>query len=436
MKIKKNNSKRVVVTGIGPLSSIGVGKIDFWNSILAKKTIISKEEYRIDGDVWDEFLFHKVNKFDINSFGIDKAVLNEISVWKENEEVVDLFYLMAAAKLALDDSGFIFDREKNDISLVLAHENPGLDQFAEKAFSISYEILKRKNLTKMEFFKQAYAASFKSVYDLQTFMFLFHIGKALGTHGCSLFLNNACASGLYALEVASMLIKNNKTALSIVAAADHPDIFKYLWFKKNNMYAQDGKIKPFSENANGFVFGDGGCGIVLEELMHAKKRKAEIYAEYLGGSFVSEGWKVSLPAVGSKFYEEAISAALKTANVKPGEVDVVIPHGVGLKISDRYEANALNTIFGSKNKCPIFSAFKPYIGHNLGGSSLLETAILLLAMKHKLLPSTLNCDEISRNVPIGILRDKALHMRINTALKTSAAFAGFDAAIILKRFEQ
>lgn len=427
--------KRVVITGVGPLSSIGSGKNDFWNSICNKKTNISKETFEIAGEVWDRFYLHRVQNFDINNYNIDPLRLEEIRLWKNHEVIIDLFYLMAVTKLALQDSGLIFDSEYNDIGLVLSHENPGLDQFAEKAFNVSYEILNNKiNSSKKDFFSEAYSKCHKTAYDLQTFMFLFHVGKVLNIHGCSFFLNNACASGLYALEEASLMIKGGHCPAVIVGASDYPDIYKYLWFKSLGMYAEDGKIKPFSSRANGFVFGDGGAGIVLEDLEHALSRGANIYAEYLGGSFTFEGWKVAFPAVGRTYYINTINKLLKKSNLSTSEIDLIIPHGVGLKVNDQYEAQGLMEIF-AKNERPFYSAFKPYIGHNLGASSLLETVILILAIKNEVIPPTLREEKNDRETSIGLIEDIS-RFPINIAMKTVCAFAGFNGAVVFKKFNQ
>ncbi len=429
------NDKRVVITGVGPLSSIGSGKNDFWNAILNRKTNVSKETFKIDGEIWDSFYSHKIKNFDINNYHIDPSRLEEIKLWKNNEVILDLFYLIAVTNLALEDSGLIFDNEYNDIGLVLSHENPGLDQFAEKSFNVSYEILNKKiNSSKKEFFNEAYQKCHKTVYDLQTFMFLFHVGKTLGIHGCSFFLNNACASGLYALEEASLMIKGGHCPAVIIGASDYPDIYKYLWFKSLGMYARDGKIKPFSSRADGFVFGDGGAGIVLEDLGHALNRGANIYAEYLGGSFTFEGWKVAFPAVGRKYYVRTINKVLEKLNLSTNEIDLIVPHGVGLKISDQYEAEGLIEIFG-KNERPFYSAFKPYIGHNLGASSLLETIILILGIKNQVIPPTLNCENKDKETLINLITD-TVSFPINNVIKTVSAFAGFDGVVVLRKFVQ
>ena len=105
-------------------------------------------------------------------------------------------------------------------------------------------------------------------------------------------------------------------------------IENYLWFKELGMYPKDGKIKPFSKDRDGFVLGDGGAGIVVESLDSALKRKAHIYAEYLGGGFCLEGWKVAIPNITSDSYRIAMDSALKKANVKKESIDLLVPHGV------------------------------------------------------------------------------------------------------------
>jgi 3-oxoacyl-(acyl-carrier-protein) synthase len=275
--------KRVVVTGIGPLTPIGIGKELLWNNLLMGKTNVKLEEFFVDGELWDKFYLHKIENFDIGKFGIDHNLLEEIKIWKEGKEVIDLYYLMAAVKLALDDSKLEYDLEDNNIGCVITHENAGLEQYFTEIINGSFDALNDQVVTKKGFSEKLYDVSSKSSYDLQTFMVLYHILKVFGIHGYSLFINNACSSGLYALETASQIIKSGRCSVVVVAAADYPRIYKYLWFKKLNMYAQDGQIKPFAKDSNGFVFGDGGVGLVLEDLEHALKRKTKIYAEYLNG---------------------------------------------------------------------------------------------------------------------------------------------------------
>ena len=142
---------------------------------------------------------------------------------------------------------------------------------------------------------------------------------------------------------------------------------------------QDGLIKPFAIDRKGFVFGDGGTGIVLEDLHSALERKAPIYAEYLGGGFCLESWKVTIPNLISDFYTNTILEALQKAKIKRNEIDLLIPHGVGTTVADAHEAKAITNVFGYFPNKPLITAFKPYVGHTLGNSALLELVISILA---------------------------------------------------------
>ncbi len=380
---------------------------------------------------------HKVDNFDLNKFGIDKAILNDIREWKEGEEIPDLNYLIAAVKLALDDSGLNYQSEDNGIGLVLAHENIGLMQFGFKVSSLAYEMLigrQRKELVKKDFFNTFYKSFLKSGYDIQTFADLFHVAKVFNVHEYSLFINNACASGLYAFEAASQAIKNNQAKAVVIAACDYPEIYKYLWFRELGIYSPDGIIRPFSKDANGLAFGSGGVGLVIEDLAQAEKRKAPIYAEYLGGGFDLEGWKITVPQIGSSSYQKAILKAFKQSQVEKGQIDLLCPHGVGYQVIDAYEAKAITDIFGPNPQKPLLTAFKPYVGHNLGGSALLEAAILLLSLKNNLIPPALNCANINSKLNLSLVKEKT-KTPLKTVMKVCCAFAGYNAAAIFRKIE-
>lgn len=430
-----DKNQRIVITGIGPISSVGIGKKNFWDGIVNKKLNIEFEECKLDGELWDKFHYHKVKDFDISKFGIDKSKLDDIRDWKEGEEITDLNYLIAAIKLALDDSGLDYNNEDNGIGLVLAHENLGLMPFGFKISGLAYDMLiskKKSELSKKEFYDGFYKKFLKSGYDIQTFADLFHIARVFNVHDYSLFINNACTSGLYALKSACQIIKSKQAKRIVVAASDNPEIYKYLWFRDLGIYAKDGIVKPFSKDSNGLVFGDGGVGIVMETLEDAKKRGATIYAEYLGGGFDLEGWKITVPQIGSKSYQKAMINALKRSGLEKEDIDLVCPHGVGSSPIDYYKSKALTDVFGKNPKSPLITTFKPYVGHNLGGSALLESAILLLALQNNTIPETLNCEKVDPRFNINLVQEQT-KKKLKTVMKTCSAFAGFNAAAVFKK---
>lgn len=427
-------NRKIAVTGLGPISSIGIGKNQLWQSIVDGRTELSRESYLFHEEMIDSYYIHKIKQFDIDQFGIRKDVLEDIKSWKGHENATDLYYLMAAVKLALDDSSMQVNDIGKRVGLVLFHENPGLDQFYEDIISEFHKHYEESQ-SKSDFFNKICKNFMKRGYDLQTFMFLFQIAKAFDIHGYSLFLNNACSSGLYAIEAAADIIKSGKCDAVIVAGADCGSIYKYLWFKELEMYPNDGRIKPFAENRDGFVISDGGAGIVLEDMDFALERKAHIYAEYLGGGFSLEGWKVAMPDMTGDSYKSAILDAANNSRIKKEEIDFIVPHGVGTKVSDAYEAKALTDIYGKNFLKPLISAFKPYLGHNLGDSALLETIVVLMSLENNMIPPTLNC--LKPDSSLGIKPVSSLIQQdLNIVMKTACAFAGFNSACIFKKIKE
>ena len=425
--------KRVVITGLGPVASVGVGKDSFWRGILDKNLGIELTEVFLFDELWEKFYLHKVQNFDIKNYGINENDLEYIHNWKEKEDNQDLLFLLVAAKLALDDSQINYRSKKNNLALVATHENPCLEQLLWKAFRCSFQLLKKNiGLSELEFCNELYRKIIKIGYESQSFMSLFHLARTFNVHNYSLFINNACSSGLYALEAARDLISLGKAEKVIVVAGDCPDVFKYLWFKMISMYEEDGKIKPFDKNARGFVMGEGAAALVLEDYESAKRRGIHIYAEYLGGGFALEGWGITTPMIGGAFYQESIENAINDSGVIKEEIDLICAHGAGTIVNDYYEAKAIKDTF-QQLRVPV-TAFKPFIGHNLGGSALLELIILLLSLEKNLLLPILNTREIDNRIDLNIIREEH-QFNLRTVLKICSAFAGYNACSILRKLD-
>lgn len=428
----------LVITGIGPLASGGSGKDAIWDAVKNRHTGLIKKKYKIEGEEIGEFYLHEVKDFDLNAYtNINKQVLDEVNTWKEGDEIIDFYYFLATISMALEDSGIMInDENKNSTGLVLAHENMGLDHFYMKTIDeLSFSKEANRPKTKKEFLEEFYRKFRRTGYELQTFMSLHHIAKVFDIHGYSLFLNNACASGLFAFEAAADSIKSGKCKRMIVAAVDKCSVFKQIWFREVNMLAKDGRIKPFAYDRDGFTIGEGGAAFVMEKFEDARKRKTHIYAKYLGGSFALEGWKVTYPDVSNDYYENMVRDALNRSGIKPADVDLVVPHGVGTSITDKYEAKAINRVFSKKTKRPVISAFKPYIGHTLGSTAILETAIMLLGLKNGKIPPTLNCENRDDALELDVLREIRKADNIKIAVKTACGFAGYDGACVFKNMQ-
>jgi len=423
--------RRIVVSGVGPITPIGIGKNALTDGILARRSGLILRESKLSEKIWDKSHVHSVEDFDINKFNIDIDDLEYIQNWKEGEHNRDLLFLLAAVKLALEDSQIDFRNQSSDLSMIVTHENPGLEQCLMKTYDAAFEIYnKNGNLKKHDFFDAVFQKTMKSGYDSQSFMTLFFLARTFNVKNYSLFINNACASGLYSIEAAADLIKLGKAKQVIVVAGDCQDVLKTIWLKSIKMYAEDGKIKPFDKEAQGFVMGEGSVALILEEYDSAKKRGAPIYAEYLGGGFRLEGWGVTTPMIGGQSYQEAMKDALASSQMGREDIDLICAHGVGTPVSDYYEAKAITDVFGA-HQVPV-TALKPFVGHNLGGSNLMELVILLLGLEKKIIPPILNTKNPNLDLKLSLATEET-KQDVEIFMKTCCAFAGYNAAGIFKK---
>ncbi|MBI4257223.1 hypothetical protein HY626_04170 [Candidatus Uhrbacteria bacterium] len=441
------NKNRTVVTGIAPLCSIGRGKELLWDAVVNERTHVVKDRFMMGDDLSEEFYLHRMDDFDISSFGLDGHILEWITRWKQGYVDMDLMYLSAAIKMALADSQLKYDLENNNIGLVLTHENPGLEPLFDRVASLTYDNLMCDDMSaypssedgivqkikKKDVLEQVYSQCEIIGYDTQTFMYLYFVAKLFSIHGFSLFINNACASGMYALEVARQQILLGRCPVVIVAGADRPRMgYKYLWFRNMNLYAKDGLIRPFGKDRNGFVFGDAATGLVLEDYDHARARGAPLYGEYLGGGFNLEGGKVTFPDATKNFYKRCVEAAVENSGVDKADIDLIVPHGIGTPITDLYEARTIFSTFADMAAPPLVTAFKPYFGHNLGGCALLETVLLLLALNQDYVPRTLNCEPIDPKIKINIAT-RAYSKKLSIVMKMACGFAGYNGVGIFRK---
>lgn len=427
------NSRQVVVTGVGPITTLGTGSEQSWRNLLnAKPGQASDRVFEVNG-VSRAFPIYGVDVPDLRKLGLHETSLDAIKSWKGEDlgQDADLILFLACVHLALEDATLSYDAIE-EAGLFLAHENAGLELFFAKAISFGQEArTSASSITGIV--KGAYDECISVGYDVQTFMYLHLVAKAFGIHGYSLYTNNACSSGLYALEAASREIILGNSNIAIVAAVDtarYP--YKFLWFEDQGLNARNGMIKPFQEAANGFILGEGGASLILEERRHAERRNAVIYAEYKGGGFALEGWKVTVPSPDTKWYELVMQKSLQKAHLKPSDIDLLTPHGIGSSATDAYEIASIEKVFGNKENQPPVTVFKPLLGHTLGASGMIEIALLMLMLKYQFVPHMFDVihDKISERLRLVTSPQKTKLRRI---MKTSCGFAGFNGALIFER---
>ena len=180
------------------------------------------------------------------------------------------------------------------------------------------------------------------------------------------------------------------------------------------------------------VLGSGAAALVMEDMESARARGRKVYAEWLGAGFSSDGWKVTLPDVVGGRYGDAIEQALSSASVRPDEISLINPHGVGSGLYDKYEARCLAKTFGNGgDSWPTLMPLKGAIGHTLGGCVLVETIGSLLALSTGRVPESAVCGRPDPALPLGRWSTNRLPSRW-TLLKCSNGFAGQNGAVVLR----
>lgn len=418
--------RRVVVSGVGIVSAAGIGIGPTWERLrTGPPTVTWFHGPPTTADV--EFRAYEAPPYELGQLGVRPRTLRWLQAGALRE-ARDLHHMVAATALALSDAGLPSCCEDLDpaVAIVAANESPGFEEFSQALFRLADDVPSCDPL-------QLFSRFAERFFQLNTFLPPYYLARAFGCTGPALFVNTACASGLNAIDLAAQSIRLGRSRIVLAAAADNPlSVAKFLWFRDLGLYAVDGVIRPYDAGQAGTVFGDGAATLVLEDRDSAVARGAHIYAEYGGAGFAQDGWKITVPAADKASGEVALRGALAEAGVEPSAVDLIVPHGVGTPASDRYEARLLHHVFGDGD-WPRVTALKPFIGHSLGASALIESALLLAAMDRSCIPPTRGHEVPFERDPVPLVfewRDQ----RIDVAVKLTCAFAGYYGATVFRRF--
>jgi 3-oxoacyl-(acyl-carrier-protein) synthase len=417
--------RRVVISGVGAICAAGVGIEEIWQRLLRSPPVATPfaGPPPVDHLVFPAF---QSPAYELGELGVPRRCLR----WLADEGLGaerDLSHLLGATALALRDAGLDTDLRGQDppVAVVIADESPGFGSLSQSLFEleeapIGDPVARYRHLA-------------DDFFQLNTFLLPYYVARAFGCEGLALFVNAACTSGLSALEIAAQEIRCGRSRWAIAAAADDPlSAAKFLWFSSLGLYSASGVIRPFDAAPLGTVFGDAGSALVVEDLESASARGARIYGEYLGASFAQDGWKVTVPSPSRALAARAMQTALARSGVEAGEIDLVVPHGTGTAASDGYEALVLHRLFAALPRWPSVAAWKPLFGHNLGGSALLESALLLAAMERGAIPPTLGHQQAMVRHPIP-LTGAWSQRRVDYALKLTCGFAGYFGAAVFAR---
>lgn len=400
--------KRVVVTGIGVISSIGIGKEQFWSNLIKGTSGISKIE-SFDTSHYPSHFGGEIKNFKPEEF-INK---HKVKLLGRASQLS-----IAAAKLALSDAGIKTADVKQKPSSVCIGTTMGEIQLMEEMDSTwvkgGHDSIK-----------------FLSIASFPTNNISSGIAIELKLCGSNLIMPTACAAGNYSIGYGFDIIRTNKnTGVVLAGGVDAFSKVAYTGFSRLYAMALE-KCQPFDKNRKGMILGEGSAILILESLESAKKRRAEIYAEILGYGLSCDAHHMTQPT--DEGIAKCMLKALKEAGIAIGDVDYISAHGTGTLQNDKTEVAAIKKVFGKRYKKIPISSIKSMLGHPMGAASAIEAAVCCLTIKEGIIPPTINYETPDPECDIDCVPNKARKQKIGIALNNSYAFGGNNACLVLSR---
>lgn len=406
-KTKQGNGRRVVVTGLGVISSLGIGWEEFWKNLMAGKSGISKIT-SFDVSKHDRQYGGEVRGFDPAKL-ISKVKLKEMGKASQ--------FAVAAAKLAIKDAGLSVEDLRAGGAGVCIGTTMGESQVVEQII--------RRTLVNKEKIKEnrvlIYPANAISA----------NVGRYFKLTGENLIFSNACAAGNFAIGRAYDIIKSGRASIMLAGGADALSRSAFTGFGRLYAMAPQ-KCQPFDKDRRGMILGEGSGMLVLEDLGSARKRKAHIYAEIAGYGLSCDAYHMTEPAV--EGVSRSLRKSLTAAHVRPEEVDYISAHGTGTKENDKAESDAINRVFGRNAQNIPVSSIKSMLGHSMGASAALESIACCLVIQKQRIPPTINVVHQDKGCAIDCVPNKSRKSKAKVVLNNSQAFGGNNAGMVLKGF--
>ncbi len=415
--------KRVVVTGLGAVTPLGNNVSEYWNGLINGVSGAGPITH------FDAAKFKTQFACEVKGFNPEQ--------YFEKKEVrkYDRYaqFAVAVAKESVEDAGFDMEKlDTNRVGVVFSAGIGGISTFEQEvgSFYASADRTPRFN----PFFIP------KMISDIAAG----HISMMYGFRGPNFATVSACASSTHALGVAFDLIRLGKADV-IVAGGSEAAITPAGVGGFNSMHALStrnddpaGASRPFSKSRDGFVIGEGAGCLILEELEHALKRGAKIYAEIVGSGASADAYHITATHPEGLGATLVMQNALKDAGMTPDEIDYINVHGTSTPVGDPSEAKAILKVFGENAYKLNISSTKSMTGHLLGGAGAVEAIASILAVQNDIVPPTINHAE-SDNDPdldekLNFTFNKAQKRTVRAALSNTFGFGGHNASVIVKKF--
>jgi 3-oxoacyl-[acyl-carrier-protein] synthase II len=412
------NSRRVVVTGIGLVSSLGIGTKANWDALIAGCSGVAT-----------------ITKFDASEFatriaGEVKGFDPLVFIDKKDVKKVDIFiqYAIAASKFAMDDSGFV----------VTPENGPRVGVFIASGIG-GFTTIEREHKALLEGGPRKISPFFipSAIINLAAGQ----VSIRFGAKGPNSATCTACSASAHAIGDAFEIIKRGDADVMIAGGSEAAITpmgiggFGALRALSTRNDEPSRASRPFDKDRDGFIVGEGAGVLILEEYEMARARGARIYAELAGYGMSADAYHITAPSEDGDGAYRVMNQALKSAGVRHDQVQYINAHGTSTPYGDKIESVAIRRSFGAHADRVAVSSTKSMTGHLLGAAGGLEAGITALAVHHQMVPPTINLENPDEGCDLDYVPNKKRELPIQYALSNSFGFGGTNAALLFKQYE-
>jgi len=408
--------RRVVITGVGLVSPLGVGNSQNWENVVAGKSGLGHIT-RFDATDFPVKIAGEVKNFNAEDF-IDKKEIKKMDLFIQ--------YALAASHFAMEDSGLVIDDRNAERVGVLVGAGLGGLPTIEKYHDALNE------------------GGYKKISPFFIPMLIInlapgHISIKYGAKGPNVSSVSACATGTHSIGDAFHMIKRGDADAMIAGGTESTvtplaiggfAVMKALSTNNDNPAEAS---RPFEKNRDGFILAEGAGIVVMEEYESAKKRGAKIYAEVVGYGLTGDAYHLTAPAPGGEGAARCMKMALNGAGINPEDVTYINAHGTSTPFNDLYETMAIKSVFGDHASKLMVSSTKSMTGHMLGAAGGLEAAFCALSIANGVVPPTINYQERDPECDLDYVPNVARNADVRYAMSNSFGFGGTNATLLLKK---
>jgi len=410
--------KRVVITGIGLVTPLGAGVEENWENIRKGQGGVGRIT-KFDTSDFPVHIAAEVKNFDLDEY-VDK---------KESKRFDEfIVFALAAAEIAVRDSKIDFSKIDCNRAGVIVGSGIGGFKTIEDTHTVYVE---KGNKRISPFFIPSAIINMGSG----------AISIRYGLKGPNSSVVTACATGTHAIGDAFKVIQRGDADIIFAGGAESAITplalggFANMKALSRRNDEPEKASRPFDKDRDGFVMGEGAGILILEELEHAKKRGAKIYAEVVGYGLTGDAYHITAPDESGDGAKRCMEMAIKDAGLKPENVDYINAHGTSTPYNDIIETRAIKKVFGEHAYKLYVSSTKSMTGHMLGAAGSVEAAYTALAIFNEEIPPTINLDEPDEGCDLNYVPNKMIKKGIKVGLSNSLGFGGTNASIIVKKYE-